>query len=106
MAVQYVVNNIPGEIDFSAGGTRIGRVVQNVKNLLLTRMGEIPYDRQRGLNPAVFDLPYDEAEALIVQELDRVMLWEPDAEVSDAEATLLPSGQVYIKAILEIGIDE
>ena len=39
-------------------------------------------------------------------ELDRVMMWEPDVEVDDAEATLLPDGSTYIKVILDVTIPE
>lgn len=101
----YQIDNIASPIDFQ-GSDRLRRVLQNAKNLLMCRAGEVPYDRYRGINPALYDLPIEQMRSELLPELDRVMLWEPDAEVSDAEATLLPSGQVYIKAILEIGIDE
>ena len=53
---RYIIDNLPGPIDFEGTGM-VRRTVQNCKNLLMLRMGEVPYDRLRGLNPALFDLP-------------------------------------------------
>ena len=50
------------------------------------------------------ELPEERVELL--PELDRVMMWEPDVEVVDAEATLLENGDVYIKVIIEVTINE
>ena len=102
---QYQIDNIASPIDFQEDDV-ILRTLQNAKNLLMCRMGEVPYDRYRGIDPALFDLPITELQNELLPELDRLMLWEPDAEVADAEATLLDDGSVYIKVILEIDIDE
>lgn len=78
-----------------------GRTIQNAKNLLMTRQGEVPYDRRRGLDPAVYELPLDDLRKVILQEMIRVMLWEPDVQVTAATADLL-GGFLYITATLEI----
>ncbi len=98
---KYQIDNIPSPIDFQESDM-VMRTLQNAKNLLLCRMGEVPYDRYRGFDPALFDLPIDEFRAALLPELDRVMMWEPDAEVEEAEATLLENGDVYIKVILNL----
>lgn len=98
---QYQIDNIAAPINFQESDIVL-RTLQNAKNLLMCRMGEVPYDRYRGLDPAIFDLPIEEMRAELLPELDRCMMWEPDVEVVDAEATLLEGGGVYIKAILEI----
>lgn len=98
---QYQIDNIAAPIDFQEDDIVL-RTLQNAKNLLMCRMGEVPYDRYRGLDPAIFDLPIEEMRAELLPELDRCMMWEPDVEVVDAEATLLDGGGVYIKVILEI----
>ena len=85
---QYQIDNIASPIDFQEDDV-ILRAVQNAKNLLMCRMGEVPYDRYRGIDPALFDLPITELQTELLPELDRLMLWEPDVEVADAEATLL-----------------
>mgnify|MGYP003571276161 CR=1 FL=1 len=98
---RYQVDNIQSPIDFQGTDMR-KRTLQNVKNLLMCQMGEVPYDRFRGFDPAMFDLPMSEFRERLLPELDRVLMWEPDAEVAAAEATLLDNGGVYIKVIVEL----
>lgn len=98
---KYQIDNIASPIDFQESDA-VKRTLQNAKNLLMCRMGEVPYDRFRGFDPALFDLPIGELRNELLPELDRVMIWEPDVEVLEAEATLLEGGGVYIKVILEL----
>ena len=98
---QYMIDNAASPINFQESDF-ILRTLQNAKNLLMCRMGEVPYDRFRGFDPALYDLPIDKLREELIPELDRVMLWEPDVEVVDADAILLEDGSVYIKAILEV----
>jgi len=98
---KYQIDNIASPIDFQKSDA-VKRTLQNAKNLLMCRMGEVPYDRFRGFDPALFDLPIGELRNELLPELDRVMMWEPDVEVLEAEATLLEGGGVYIKVILEL----
>lgn len=102
---QYQIDNIASTIDWQEDDI-IQRTLQNAKNLLMCRMGEVPYDRYSGFDASLFDLPMNELESELLPELDRVMLWEPDVEVVSAKATLLDTGEVYIKAIIEVTIDE
>lgn len=101
----YQIDNIACPIDFQEDDI-ILRTLQNAKNLLMCRMGEVPYERYMGFDQAFYDLPIDEMRAELLPELDRLMMWEPDVEVADAEATLLDDGNVYIKVILEVTIGE
>ena len=102
---KYQIDNVAAPINFQTQDI-ILRTVQNAKNLLMCRMGEVPYDRYRGFDPDTFDLPLPEMQTELLPELDRVMEWEPDVEVVDAEATLLPDGSVYIKCIIDVTIAE
>lgn len=102
----FEINNQPEEIDFSCNSDVLQRTIQNAKNLLMCRAGEVPYNRRRGLDPALFDLPFPELQDNLLPELDRVMSLEPDAEVVDAVATLLPDGGVLIEVVLEIAVGE
>ena len=102
---QYQIDNIAGPINYQESDI-ILRTLQNAKNLLMLRKGEVPYDRYRGFDPALFDLPMNKLRYELLPELDRVMMWEPDVEVVRAKATLLEDGSVYIKVILEVGINE
>ena len=103
----YAIDNRPAPIDFESGFDDVIKMtLQNAKNLLMTRMGEVPYDRQRGFDAKLMDLPIDKLRQRIVAELDRLMMWEPDVEVSDAEVSLDSNGEIYIRVILDIDIDE
>ena len=98
---KYQIDNIASPIDFQESDA-IKRTLQNAKNLLMCHMGEVPYDRYRGFDPALYDLPIGELQSALLRELDLVMMWEPNVEVLEAEATLLDGGGVYIKVILEL----
>ena len=97
----YQIDNIASPIDFQSSDP-LKRTLQNAKNLLMCRMGEVPYSRSRGLDHGLFDLPIDELNEDLVPELDVIMTLEPDVEVEDAEATLMQDGSTYIKVILNI----
>ena len=101
----YQIDNIASPIDFQTRDP-LRRTLQNAKNLLMCKMGEVPYSRSRGFDPALFDLPIEEFNAELLPELDVVMMLEPDVEVEDAEATLLPDGSTYIKVILDVNTGE
>ena len=101
----YQIDNIAAPIDFQQDDV-IKRTLQNAKNLLMCHLGEVPYDRCRGFDPELYDIPIAQLREELLPELDRVMIWEPDVEVADAEATLLGDGSVYIRVILEVEIDE
>ena len=102
--MRYTIDNLPveGGLDFSVKSF-VPRTLQNAKNLLMTRMGEVPYDRYRGFDPAIFDLPLARLREELLPELDRVMLWEPDCEVVDAEAYVTEDGATVITCTVEIG---
>lgn len=103
---RYIINNRPEPIEFEIGNNPIARTVQNAKNLLMTRMGEVPYDRSRGFNPAMYHLPIDKMRAALKPELDRVMMWEPDAEVVEATAEADRNGDILITVTIDVDIEE
>lgn len=101
----YQIDNIASPIDFQTQDP-LKRTLQNAKNLLMCKVGEVPYSRSRGFDAGLFDLPIDVMNAELLPELDVVMRLEPDVEVDDAEATLLPDGSTYIKVILDVNTGE
>ncbi len=102
----YEIDNRPAPVDFECSFSEVvQRTIQNAKNLLMTRMGEVPYDRFRGFDAGLLELPLDKLRTALLPELDRVMMWEPDVEVVDAEAMLDQNGEVYIRVILEINLE-
>ena len=98
----YEITNEPLPIDFEGCNTDVKRTLQNVKNLLLCRMGEIPYDRFCGFDPALFDLPPDDFAEALLPELDRVLMWEPEAVAVSASFTFNDDGDVIIHLIADI----
>lgn len=106
MGAQYIITNEPEAIDFEIDNEMSNpaeiRAVQNAKNLLMTRMGEIPYDRQRGFNTALYDLPMGELQGVLLMELDRVMLWEPYIEVVSATILRYEESRVVFQVIVEV----
>ena len=98
---QYEIDNVASPINFQ-GKNMLLRTLQNAKNLLMCRMGEVPYDRYRGFNVGLYDLPMERMNDELLPELDRLMLWEPDVEVVSAHGESLENGQVYIRVTLEV----
>lgn len=102
---RYTITNQPSPIEFEAMDS-VGRTVQNAKNLLMCRMGEVPYDRMRGFNPELMQLPMQEFGDRLMEEIDRVLLWEPDAEAVDATFTADGSGEYIITVTIEVADQE
>lgn len=102
--MRYIINNLPEPIDFETTDP-VKRTMQNAKNLLMCRMGEVPYDRFRGFDNGLYDLPDSRFLEELVPELDRVMMEEPDAEVVDGEIKYL-GDKPYIEVTIEITIGE
>ena len=100
---RYIITNRQEPIEFEVGDDPVFRTVQNAKNLLMTQMGEVPFDRLRGFNPAMYHLPIEKLRAALLPELDRVMAWEPDAEVAKATAEVV-DGEILITVEIEVNI--
>lgn len=100
---QYTINNQSAPIDFETKSFT-GRTLQNAKNLLMIHVGEVPYDRMRGLDPAVYDRPIGQVRAILREEITRVMRWEPDAQVSNVRCEPVAGNRLYIE--VDIQIDE
>lgn len=104
MGRQYEITTDPAALDFEIKDPNSdARILQNVRNLIMTRRGEVPYDRKRGVNTELLDLPIDEMNLRLEPELDRVLIWEPRAKLVHAEAELVEdSMDVRIRAVVEI----
>lgn len=106
MGAQYIITNdhsaINFEIDNEMSNPAEIRAVQNAKNLLMTKMGEIPYDRQRGFDTSLYDLPMVELQGVLLMELDRVMLWEPYIEVVSATVLRYEESRVIFEVVVEV----
>lgn len=91
-------------LDLTAKGYE-QRTLANARNLLRLQKGEIPYDRMRGLDPALYDMPITQAQGIILAEVTRVLAWEPDIRV--LAARIVPTsdgtdGAFTIEAEVEV----
>ena len=101
---KYMIDNQPALIDWNArGGDR--RLVQNAKNLLMTHMGEVPYDRHRGISPTIYDRTLDQVQGDIAQELEILLMWEPGVVIRSVRALMDGRGLV-VEAEIETGADD
>lgn len=99
---QFIIDNLQSDIDFECDNIFIARTLQNAKNLLMCRVGEVPYMRVMGFRPELLALPMDELREVLMEELDRVMIFEPNVEVVAAEAFLNEDHETVIRCRLEI----
>lgn len=103
---QYTITNQHTPIDFECNKDINLRTIQNAKNLLMCKMGEVPYDRYRGFDPSYYDLPIQQLQEKLMPELDRIMMWEPDVEVVDGKCLMDENGNIIITVTIEVTIDE
>ena len=98
----YVIDNQAAEIPFEGKQTGAERIVRNCKNLIMCLVGEVPFDRWRGFDVRFLEINLVDLNRQIVKELDRVMLWEPRAEVVEAYAQPDGMGGVLVKCVVEV----
>lgn len=105
---RYEITSAAEPLDFECtmASNMLERTIRNAKNLLMCRKGEIPFDRERGIDPAFFDIPVGEAQQRIVKELDRVMRKEPDVEVVEGWIDTDDDGETVIHCIVEVTYEE
>lgn len=98
---RYEINNLDEGIDMECYGPT-ARVLQNAKNLLMTRKGECCFDRNRGFDPALYDLPDAEMRPRLMPEIDRVLQWEPRCEAVSATMERQKNGEMILRVVVEV----
>jgi len=89
------------QIDFSATGT--DEVIQNVKTIITTPAGTVPFDRDFGIDWSLLDLPIGESMAkLTVEYIEKIKKYEPRASVNSISFTANDSGQLIPKVVINI----
>lgn len=74
-----------------------GNVAQCVANLIATYQGEVPYQRLKGMDPAILDKNINEAEPLIKNHATWLINnYEERATVNDINVYVNESGAVEI----------
>lgn len=80
----YTVS-LSGEVDF-APATEEAEILQNVRTLLLTRLGSVPLDRGLGLSWEHLDMPLPAVRSLMTAAIiDLIDEYEPRARVQSVE---------------------
>lgn len=93
--------NIDLQVDFTATGTN--EVIQNVKTILTTPTGTVPFDRDFGIDWSILDLPIREARAkLTVEYIEKIKLYEPRASVKSISFEANESGQLIPRVVIDI----
>lgn len=93
----YTINNLAEPINTETREFE-ARTIQNAKNLLRIWKGEVPYDRMRGLDPALKEMPFVKIQSCIFEEVTRVLNWEPDVSVIAVRTRTVEEGELYIEA--------
>lgn len=102
----YTISNRPAAIQWETDPSDwVARTLQNCKNLLMLRMGDVPYDRYRGLDPAIYDKPIAEVRAGLREEIERVLLWEPDAEVVAVRCRPAAQSEAGMSILIEVDVN-
>lgn len=99
---EYEVIPNKNEIDF--GATGVNEILQNVRTILTTIKGTVPFNRDFGIEISFLDNPTPVSQAKIVAEIiDAVEMYEPRCKVievnfyrKDDEGILIPKVKVKI----------
>lgn len=103
---RYVIDNIPAPIDWECEDSITKRTLQNAKNLLCTVRGEVPYVRVYGIDPAIFDMPAQEARENVERVVGEALKFEVDVQLISAEIVFNGADTPVIRAEIEIDLEE
>ena len=86
--MKTAVVNMADSGSITIGAAGVAEVLQNVRVILSTRVGTVPFDRDFGVSWDMVDLPEPQARAELVAEIfDKVHQYEPRATVTRVEWT-------------------
>lgn len=91
------------KIDFAATGP--AEILRNVRMIITTLAGTVPFDREFGINPNIFDQPLEHTKNLLtVEYIEKVRRYEPRAKIKQVtfEYDTL-NGAIYPKVVIEFG---
>lgn len=92
----------PTELNWNASGDE--RIIQNIRNLISTWRYEVAYNRVKGLDPRILDMPAESAQALYIAEIYRLVgTYEPNATIKDVKLLAINyDGQIDVKVVVEL----
>jgi phage baseplate assembly protein W len=84
--------------------TGYDKIADNIANILKTRISEVPYMREMGIDPDYMDMPVSEVKGQIISDaIEAISTYESRAEVVEIdviEATA--EGDLIIKVVIEV----
>lgn len=84
------------------GLTAEQRAAAQLSVMLRVNQGEVPYDRTRGLDPALAGTAVGLSDPEIRREVDRAMKWLPGLKLKALEIKHLPDGAIELEATAEM----
>ncbi|KZL88722.1 hypothetical protein [Clostridium magnum] len=83
-------------------GTKSSEIVENVKNIITTPQGTVPFDRNFGIDPSILDEPINLVPGkLLVELVKKVQLYEPRVKVKEITFTLDANNNLIPKVRVE-----
>jgi phage baseplate assembly protein W len=99
--VSIELSNVALQINFAAAGA--DEVIQNVKTIITTPAGTVPFDRDFGIDWSILDLPIQDAKArLTVEYIEKIKKYEPRASIKSVSFVVNEQGQLIPKVVIDI----
>lgn len=93
------LNNI--DIQYDSTDSSSQEILRNVKNILTTTEGTVPYDRGFGISVDVLDQPVNEVKGLYLMEcITKIRKYEPRVSVVSVDFNDDGQGRLYPKVVL------
>ncbi len=91
------------ELSIATHSEHSAEILRNVKVILTTLEGTVPYDRDFGISVEIIDAPINEVKSLYTVECVRkVRMYEPRAAIASVDFSYGLNGEVYPKVVLSI----
>ncbi|QNU67269.1 hypothetical protein EHE19_001615 [Ruminiclostridium herbifermentans] len=79
------------------------KIADNVANILKTKMSEVPYMRDMGIDSDYMDMPITEVKGQIISNAIEVISYEPRVTVKEIEIEGVTAiGDILIKVVIEV----
>ena len=87
------------KIDFAATGP--DEILRNVRMIITTVAGTVPFDREFGVNIDFLDLPLPQAQGrLTIEYIEKIRRYEPRVKVEEVTFTQDPLNGVIITKVV------
>lgn len=78
------VNSVEIEYDINFNASDIEEIIQNIKTIITTPKGTVPFDRNFGIDFTILDKPIHIVKGLLIAEYaGQIRLYEPRAAIKE-----------------------